>query len=39
VIFICVKNSISFTELCVDNDVEMIAVEVKGMDINMGGKL
>jgi hypothetical protein len=39
VIFICVKNSISFTELCVVDDVEMITVEVKEMDINMGGKL
>ena len=31
-IFICVKNFIVATELWVDDDVEMIAVEVKGMD-------
>ena len=31
-IFICVKNIIVFTELWVDDDFEMIAVEVKGMD-------
>jgi hypothetical protein len=30
--FICVKNFIACTELWVDEDVEMIAVEVKGMD-------
>ena len=31
-VFICVKNIIASTELCVDEDFEMIAVEVKGMD-------
>jgi hypothetical protein len=31
-VFICVKNSIACTELWVDDDFEMIAVEVKGMD-------
>ena len=30
--FICVKNIIASTELWVDEDFEMIAVEVKGMD-------
>ena len=30
--FICVKNFIAATELRVDDDFEMIAVEVKGMD-------
>jgi hypothetical protein len=33
-VFICVKNSIACTELWVDEDAEMIAVEVKGMDQN-----
>ena len=31
-VFICVKNIIASTELWVDEDFEMIAVEVKGMD-------
>jgi hypothetical protein len=31
-VFICVKNIIASTELWVDGDCEMIAVEVKGMD-------
>jgi len=31
-VFICVKNIIASTELWVDEDCEMIAVEVKGMD-------
>ena len=31
-VFICVKNTIASTELWVDDDFEMIAVEVKGMD-------
>ena len=31
-VFICVKNVIESTELWVDEDVEMIAVEVKGVD-------
>jgi hypothetical protein len=30
---ICVKNLIAATELWVDGDFEMIAVEVKGMDL------
>ena len=30
--FVCVKTSISCTELWVDDDFGMIAVEVKGMD-------
>ena len=30
--FICVKNIIASTEVCVDVNFEMIAVEVKGMD-------
>jgi len=30
--FIAVKNIIDSTEVCVDVDFEMIAVEVKGMD-------
>jgi TATA-box binding protein (TBP) (component of TFIID and TFIIIB) len=30
--FICVKNIIASTEVCVDVDFELIAVEVKGMD-------
>jgi TATA-box binding protein (TBP) (component of TFIID and TFIIIB) len=37
--FICVKNIIASTELWVDVDFEMIAVEVKGMDINIPAKL
>ena len=32
-VFICVKNIIASTELRVDDDFEMIAVEVKGMDL------
>ena len=32
VVFICVRNIIASTELRVDDDFEMIAVEVKGMD-------
>jgi hypothetical protein len=32
-VFICVKNPIACTELWVDEDFEMIAVEVKGMDL------
>ena len=31
-VFICVKNIIFSTELWVDDNFEMIAVEVKGMD-------
>jgi len=31
-VFICVKNIIASTKLWVDEDFEMIAVEVKGMD-------
>jgi len=31
-VFICVKNIFPSTELCVDDDFAMIAVEVKGMD-------
>ena len=31
-VFICVKNIIASTELWVDKNFEMIAVEVKGMD-------
>ena len=30
--FICVKNIIAFTELCVDDDFEIIASAVKRMD-------
>jgi hypothetical protein len=30
--FLCVKNFITCTEFWVDEDAEMIAVEVKGMD-------
>ena len=30
--FFCVKNFVASTELWVDNDFVMIAVEVKGMD-------
>jgi len=30
--FICVKNIIASTEVCVDVDFEMIVVEVKGID-------
>ena len=30
--FICVKNVVAATELWIDDDFEMIAVEVKGMD-------
>jgi hypothetical protein len=31
-VFICVKNIIACTELWVDDDFEVIAVAVKGMD-------
>jgi len=31
-VFICVKNIVASTELRVDDDFEMIAVDVKGMD-------
>jgi hypothetical protein len=31
-VFICVKNNIACSELWVDDDFEMIAVEVKGSD-------
>jgi hypothetical protein len=31
-VFICVKNIIVSTELWIDEDFEIIAVEVKGMD-------
>jgi len=31
-VFICVKNIIASTEVWVDDDFEMIAVEVKGMN-------
>jgi hypothetical protein len=31
-VFICVKNCIARAELWIDEDFEMIAVEVKGMD-------
>jgi carbamoylphosphate synthase small subunit len=31
VIFVCVKNAIASTELCVDDDFEMITFVVKGM--------
>jgi hypothetical protein len=31
-VFICVKNKIACSELWVDDDFEIIAVEVKGSD-------
>jgi hypothetical protein len=37
--FICVKNIIVSTELGVDDDFEMIAVELKGMDHKYAWKL
>ena len=30
--FICIKNNIACSELCVDDEFQMIAVEVKGSD-------
>jgi hypothetical protein len=38
-VFICVKNIIASTELRADDDFKMIAVEVKGMDLNIRKKL
>jgi hypothetical protein len=31
-VFVCIKNFMASTELCVEFDFEMIAVEVEGMD-------
>jgi hypothetical protein len=31
-VFICVRNNITCSELWVDNDFEMLAVEIKGSD-------
>jgi hypothetical protein len=38
-VYICVKNAIACTELWVDENVEMIAVKVKGMDPKYSGKV
>jgi len=38
-VFICVKNIIASTELWVDDDSEMIAGEVKVMELNIRGRL
>jgi 5-formaminoimidazole-4-carboxamide-1-beta-D-ribofuranosyl 5'-monophosphate synthetase len=32
VVFIFVKNNIASAELCINDDFEMIAIELKGMD-------
>jgi len=37
--FTCVKNIIASTELGVDDDFEMIAVELRGMDHKYAWKL
>jgi hypothetical protein len=37
-VFIFVRYSIAYTELWVDGDYEMIAVEVKALTMNIRGK-
>jgi hypothetical protein len=35
---VCVKNNIAYSELLVDDDFEILAVEVKGIDPYARGK-
>jgi hypothetical protein len=38
VVFICVKNNIACSELWIDDEFEIIAVEIKGSALDVRGK-